>query len=503
MVLSLSVLALVLGGILISSYHYLRSAAQTDEFALQLGVISAQMGPLIAQAHMSGDEILVRNLLQSLFSFPALSCVDIMDGSGQMLASWPPQGCAYLDPQPLPENQVSLPVAGTELTMKMGIDTAYATEMARRSTLLFAGFSLAMLAGVGVLAFILVRWFVMRPLLMLKSAMQASRPDSPVLAREVRDDELGQAVRAYNRLAAAARVFFNQLRAQEQQLAEANRNFGDSVTYASRFQHQLLAREDEFPPVWGHVRLIWQPRDMVGGDFLRQFNRNGTDYIVFFDCTGHGVPGAFMVMIVSNVIDRIALADSCPSDPDDILSEIHHGVCNSLGLASGHTGRDGLDCAVLRLDDGSGQLGFSGAGIDLFELSDTDGLVRHRGSETKLGYQNSPLSSELKTHLISTAGSCFILMTDGLTTQIGAEKQQMLGHRRMMTELEALTDAPCSAERCVRHMMRVLRLWQGSEERRDDVMMLAFRPDARHQPDDNIETEHMNSASEHGGATRR
>ena len=94
-------------------------------------------------------------------------------------------------------------------------------------------------------------------------------------------------------------------------------------------------------------------------------------------------------------------------------------------------------------------------------------------------------------------------MTDGLTTQIGAEKQQMLGHRRMMTELEALTDAPCSAERCVRHMMRVLRLWQGSEERRDDVMMLAFRPDARHQPDDNVETEHMNSASEHGGATRR
>ena len=136
-------LTLVLGGILISSYHYLRSAAQTDEFALQLGVISAQMGPLIAQAHMSGDEILVRNLLQSLFSFPALSCVDIMDGSGQMLASWPPQGCAYLDPQPLPENQVSLPVAGTELTMKMGIDTAYATEMARRSTLLFAGFRLA------------------------------------------------------------------------------------------------------------------------------------------------------------------------------------------------------------------------------------------------------------------------------------------------------------------------------------------------------------------------
>ena len=267
------------------------------------------------------------------------------------------------------------------------------------------------------------------------------------------------------------------LREKEHLLAEANRNFGDSVSYASWFQHRLLKRPETLSPIWGELELIWQPRDMVGGDFLKNISIKETEYLICFDCTGHGVPGAFMVMIVSAVIDRIAYRLDTPPEPALLLTYIHQDVCEAS--------RNGLDCAVLQIDSEGKMLSYAGASMDLFILTDTDKVQRVQASTDKLGYINKPLSEHLTTHQFACDSGCFLIMTDGLATQIGRDDVQnqmrMIGMNNIVKILSGEDEnnqrKGNSPRAVTRQLMRSLRSWQGQQERRDDVMIIALKPE--------------------------
>ena len=604
----LALFSVVFSGGVIGLYHVMKSQRMENELGLQMGVVAAHTAPLILQAHRKNDFRTQQALMKSLFAFPAIQCVMLTQNNlsaQNMLASWPSEGCR------LEQASLSLPLKEGGATLHLVTDTAYAFEEVRRSTALFAAFLGSILVGILGLVLMLIGRFMLSPLLRLRQAMEQSAPDNPVLARDLTDDEIGQLGRAYNRLAAAARRFFAQLRETEKQvrqsetrfkdmaeisgdwfyemdaqlqfsyvsdrffeitgldkqavlgktrqmmaetvsqqpqltghlnrldardafrdfeyvikkgdgqqcyisvsgkpiyndegvftgyrgtgrditllrekerlLAEANRNFGDSVSYASRFQHRLLTRPEQLSESWGDTELIWQPRDMVGGDFLKSFSVQHHEYLICFDCTGHGVPGAFMVMIVSAAIDRIIYRAGSPPDPLALLHDIHYEVCQSLHLAPDEVTRDGLDCAVLCYDTELQQMRYAGASIDLFILNAEGEVDRIQASNTKLGYVNQPLPATLHTYECRLEGQCFVLMTDGLSTQIGRQSQtsqlRMMGVSHVLNLLRdksAAPSAPDNSPRAVtRRLMRGLRLWQGQQERRDDVMMLAVRP---------------------------
>ncbi len=603
--LVLIALSVLVSAVIIAGYHGVRTKRMENELALQLGVVAAQTGPLILQAHQVGEMQTRLALMKSLFGFPAVECVMLSDQNGTLLTSWPPGTCT-------PQNaDIKLPLSDGKTALHITTHRAYANEEVRRSTALFAGFVIALLAAVAGLVYVLIGKFVMHPISRLRDAMEQSEPHSPVLAREIQDDEIGQLARAYNRLAAAARRFFAQLRETEAQvrksetrfkdmaeisgdwfyemdaglrfsyisdrffeitglqkndvlgktrqmvaeqfstqphilehlstleaksdfrdfeytiktgdgeacyisvsgkpiysevgeflgyrgtgrdvtilrekehlLAEANRNFGDSVSYASRFQHRLLTRPENLSPHWGEVELIWQPRDMVGGDFLKSFSIKGSEYLVCFDCTGHGVPGAFMVMIVSAVIDRIVYRFASPPDPAMLLKKLHQGVCEALQLAPDETSRDGLDCAVLCMDEAKKSISYAGASIDLFILSDNGDVERVQAPNTKLGYVNQPFSIRPETQQFEVGENCFVVMTDGLATQIGGQgaspQKRMMGTGHILKLLSGEMPDNQRNENTpraiTRQLMRGLRNWQGQQERRDDVMILAFKP---------------------------
>jgi len=600
----LTCLSAVLAILAIFIFHTIRSERMGEALALQIGVISAEISPLIAEADEKGDSLTRTRLVKSLFAFPSVSCVHLMRRQDdQPVTSWPARGCAPSS------DDIEVP-ASEGVLLRLKIDSDYAEEQVRHATWLFAGFVLAVLGGIAGLVLLCVNSFVIRPLDRLRTAMEQSAPDNPVLARDIGNDEIGHVARAYNRLAAAARVFFTQLRQteakvrasemrfrdmaeisgdwfyemdadlnfsyvsdrffeitgllpedvigqrraslaadnladphwqahsailaqhkafrdfeyplatkdgaicfvsangkpiydeegvfrgyrgtgrnvtllkeKESQLAEANRNFGDSVTYASRFQHQMLVRPQDISPRWGQLELVWQPRDMVGGDFLASFSLGRRHYLVCFDCTGHGVPGAFMVMIVSAVIDRIRYRATRPLGCHALLSQIHLGVCDALHIPKGGKGEDGLDCGVLALDEEDDMIRFAGASIDLFVLKDGQPAKRVKSDNCRLGYQNLPLGIDAKDRKLKTANTSFVMMTDGLATQIGGAQSKMFGMARLTSLLNGDDKDNIRAENSphaiTRQMMRALRLWQGQQERRDDVMIIALRPDSQ------------------------
>ena len=266
----------------------------------------------------------------------------------------------------------------------------------------------------------------------------------------------------------------SEIKEKERQLAEANRNFGDSVTYASSIQRGLLANSDILTSHLGTARIVWQPKDLVGGDFYWVKTIANVQYLVFYDCTGHGVPGAFMTLIVTSVLEKIAVAAPSALPAKHMLQQVHDEVCRSLGIERDSPGTDGLDCAIVRLDRTEDRLEFVGASIDLFVIDPEGKVTRHRGARTTLGYEvrDTPLdATPVSLHI---GANSFVMTTDGLLTQIGEATGRVLGTRRFEAALgEAEGNAPT---KLIRVIARLLKNWQGREERRDDVSFVAFKP---------------------------
>ena len=258
-------------------------------------------------------------------------------------------------------------------------------------------------------------------------------------------------------------------------LEDTNRNFGESVSYASAIQRGLLPSKSNVERQFGEVSVIWQPKDLVGGDFYWIGQIGGARYLVFFDCTGHGVPGAFMTLITTSVLEKISAASPFALGAPQMLEQIHQGVCESLGINLESPGKDGLDCAVVKMDVSEGQLEFAGASLDLFVADKTGAVTRLRGARHSLGYQIFDKARTFESHRVPLAGNSFIFVTDGLATQISEATKRVLGTRRIIEALEAAGDHKPS--KLVRHLGMLLKRWQGAEERRDDVTILAFRPD--------------------------
>ena len=255
-------------------------------------------------------------------------------------------------------------------------------------------------------------------------------------------------------------------------LEETNRNFGDSVTYASAIQRSLLTTQDQLKTHLGQVANIWQPKDLVGGDFYWIGNMGSSRYLVFFDCTGHGVPGAFMTLITASVLETIIAASPVPLPAAQMLEQIHRGVIRKLGITADKDGKDGLDCAVVKFNPSEGMVEFAGASIDLFHVTSHMKVTRIRGDRASLGYRAYQEARDFTTHQLAIDGSCFVLMTDGLPTQIGAETKRVLGTRRIIEAMETANNHKPAT--MVRSLGLLLKQWQGTEERRDDVSLIAF-----------------------------
>ena len=260
----------------------------------------------------------------------------------------------------------------------------------------------------------------------------------------------------------------------KQLLEETNRNFGDSVSYASTIQRGLLPTAEKLQSLFGRAAILWQPKDVVGGDFYWVGQIGAARYLVFFDCTGHGVPGAFMTLITTSVLEKITAASPMAISAPQMLEQIHKGVCEQLGITADQSGKDGLDCAVIKMVLSEGMLEFSGASLDLIMVNDGGDVTRLRGARHSLGYKQWEQPRDYPKHQCPLAGNSFVLMTDGLVTQVGEESKRVLGTRRVIEALEQNQDNVPT--RLLRALGLLLKRWQGAQERRDDVTILAFRP---------------------------
>jgi serine phosphatase RsbU (regulator of sigma subunit) len=252
-----------------------------------------------------------------------------------------------------------------------------------------------------------------------------------------------------------------------------------SVNYASRLQRGQLPRQMRIDGRFASFATIWEPRDTIGGDlyWLSSSQQSGPFVLAVADCTGHGVPGAMLSLLVSNSLERIYANDTA-EDPATALMSLDHYVRTGLNQDRPDSeSDDGCDAAVLRIDRAKQTIEFAGAKLGLFQV-DTKGVVtRHQGARCSLGYQDviedkdKPVVQTIRFQL----GDIFAIVTDGLTDQIGGNRsiKTSFGYRR----IENILKSNCTSDAdYIAYMLKSdFFTWQGSETRRDDLTAVVFR----------------------------
>lgn len=452
--------------------------------ALLAGITAANL----AQPGWSAAPERARTALQALALDPAFRYAALRDAEGRLVASaGEAPGKRAFD---LLQVAADLAVPGEERagSLSLVLSAEALRGNAEKQALLALGTSLVLM-----LAFVLtlrttVRRHVLGPLNRLLGAMcevEHKRWVTVDLGGDARpSNEIDAISSAFNRMVEGlrsgdeAKQLLLELEAAHAKLEHANRQVIESIAYARRIQASVLPDRAALAGSGLDVAILWEPLHLVGGDYFWLEAIDGQGVIVVADCTGHGVPGAFLTLIVATALDRL-LHERGLRSPAAILAGLDAMVRAQLRQdGRGAESDDGLDCGICVVDPASRTLRFAGAGLSLTRVG-ADGIERLRGGRRGLGYPRTGREALPETDTVVTLapGTTFYLMTDGITDQMGAaapgEPPRLLGHRAVADRLAATADRPLPEQ--VAALEAGLAAYRGAEPRRDDMTLVAFR----------------------------
>ncbi len=269
---------------------------------------------------------------------------------------------------------------------------------------------------------------------------------------------------------------------RKREIAEAaNKKIMDSLQYARVIQRSLLPDPDETQYYLPDSFIIWMPRDIVGGDIYHTECFDDGIIIAIIDCTGHGVPGAFMTMIASSGLRRIIRTEKC-HDPAEILKWLNFIIKTSLQQDTEYAlSDDGLDAAVCLAKPEENTLIFAGAHMPLCYVRNKKNFTI-KGNKQSIGYKKSDLSFNYANHTIQIEeGMKFYLASDGFTDQLGGTRGVRFGNRRFRELILKASSAPFDTQSDL--FLKTFDEYKGENEAVDDVTVLGFGFDRKGRKD--------------------
>ncbi len=268
--------------------------------------------------------------------------------------------------------------------------------------------------------------------------------------------------------------------AQKAIIEAKNNDITDSIKYAKNIQEALLPPLQNMYQELKNAFVLYRPKDIVSGDFYWFAKRNNKRFVASVDCTGHGVPGAFMSIIGNTLLNEIVTEKNI-IEPAEILNELHVGVKVALKQSESETERrDGMDIALCSLNEDGTILEYAGANRPLWIFR-----KNKQGEETfemikanKFPIGGMELESNEKrkftNHKIPVEkGDMIYVFSDGYADQFGGAK----GKKFMVGNMQKLVAEIC--EKPVKEQENLLfqafQQWKGEHEQVDDVLVIGFR----------------------------
>ncbi|OFX18363.1 MAG: hypothetical protein A2033_14030 [Bacteroidetes bacterium GWA2_31_9] len=266
----------------------------------------------------------------------------------------------------------------------------------------------------------------------------------------------------------------DEIERQRDVVIDQKRLITDSINYASNIQGAILRPITYINQLLTDSFILFKPKDVVGGDYYwyKQF-----DYkciIVVADCTGHGVPGAFMTLIGNAGLNQIIALEGI-ENPALILQELNVYVKNTLRQNTDNLkADDGMDAGICVVDLPNRKLTYSGAKISLFHYKDND-ITEYKGDKCSLGYRRSDDDFEF-TNMEITIGEneAFYMTSDGFIDISYGDKKFPLGKKKFKNMLLENIDKPMKIQGEI--LADFLNNPNKKEvEQRDDINVFGFR----------------------------
>jgi serine phosphatase RsbU (regulator of sigma subunit) len=253
-----------------------------------------------------------------------------------------------------------------------------------------------------------------------------------------------------------------------------NRQITDSINYAKRIQTAILPPLETIKQKLQNFFILYQPKDIVSGDFYWFSVHEKKTFFIIGDCTGHGVPGALMSMIGNTLLNEI-INQKNVTDPGQILNQLHVGVGSALRQQGLDTlsQDDGMDVTICCLDEKDPmQLSYATANHSLF-VKNAKGLSELKGDIHSIGGNFDANEKLFTTHKVSLEKGSFVIMsTDGYYDQFGGEKKSKF----LISRFEKLLlETDLASEDASEKLRAAIENWKGSGKQTDDILVAGFR----------------------------
>jgi len=258
---------------------------------------------------------------------------------------------------------------------------------------------------------------------------------------------------------------------QRDRIALQKKEITDSIYYAQRIQRAILPNIENFDEILENFFILYKPKDIVSGDFYWETKYENNIIIVAADCTGHGVPGAFMSMLGVTFLNDIVNREGI-TQPNEILNLMRANVIKSLNqTGSNDELRDGMDIAVCSINSETNVIQFAGANNPMFIIRNKE-LMHFKGDNMPVSIHDNMVSFTNKEFTLEKDDAVYIF-SDGYVDQFGGENGKKFLRKRLKDTLIEMQGISMTKQK--EKLDQVFENWKGSSEQIDDVLIIGIK----------------------------
>jgi len=260
--------------------------------------------------------------------------------------------------------------------------------------------------------------------------------------------------------------------AQKDDIEEKNKDIMSSIRYAQRIQEAVSPQKKLMNKVFPEHFVLWKPRDIVSGDFYWMMQKNGKAIIAAADCTGHGVPGAFMSIMGISFLNEIA-NNKDVTTAAEALNQLRHNVITSLNQEGSETDtKDGMDISLCVYDFDNMMMQFSGAYNPLYMIREGE-LSVIKADRMPIGVHERDDKAFTNMEFSMHKGDIYYILSDGYIDQFGGENGKKFMTKRFKELLLEIHTKPMSEQKEI--LWNTILEWRGDIEQIDDIIVIGIK----------------------------
>jgi tetratricopeptide (TPR) repeat protein len=268
---------------------------------------------------------------------------------------------------------------------------------------------------------------------------------------------------------------FKATKKQKLIIEHQNRQIVESINYSKRIQNSLLPSVAYIKETIPSLFILYEPKNIVSGDFYYFKQFENYSILACVDCTGHGVPGGFMSTLGSLLLDKIV--NDTTLKPSEILIQLNNEIIRILHQQAGGELQDGMDLSVCLIDKKNSSIEFSGARNGIIIVTNNE-AKRYKANPLPVGgnyiKKGVPIERNFKTESIALNNTDWVFMyTDGFIEQIGGKENEPMNYEQFEKHLINTTRLNTDEEK-IALLQSEFTKWSGNNEQTDDVLIIGF-----------------------------